>query len=135
MDMHKQPPTGKLFDLKSNQNRFSGEATLPLADICAPTKETTRKTLIELRHDLGLSRGHMGVLQKPIADLNNLSANVLKLAVTMRAANTFEQIAIFFRPEIFSAKNFSAENFSAEKFPAKNFNLSRGVWGRQGPPS
>ena len=56
----------------------------------------------------------MGVLQKPIADLNNLSANVLKLAVTMRAANTFEQIARFFRPEIFSAKNFSAENFSAE---------------------
>ena len=62
---------------------------------------------------------HMGVLQKPIADLNNLSANVLKLAVTMRAANTFEQIARFFRPEIFSAKNFSAENFSAENFSAE----------------
>ena len=77
----------------------------------------------------------MGVLQKPIADLNNLSANVLKLAVTMRAANTFEQIARFFRPEIFSAKNFSAENFSAEKFPAKNFNLSRGVWGGKAPPA
>ena len=60
--MYKQPPIGKLSDLKSNQNRFSGEATLPLADIFAPTKETTRKTLIELRHDLGLSRGHMAAL-------------------------------------------------------------------------
>ena len=60
--MYKQPPIGKTLGLKSNQNRFSGEATLPLADICAPTKETTRKTLIELRNNLGLSRGHMAAL-------------------------------------------------------------------------
>ena len=57
------------------------------------------------RKFLNFRWSQMGVLQKPIADLNNLSANVLKLAVTMRAANTFEQIARFFRPEIFSAEN------------------------------
>ena len=60
--MYKHPPIKDLPHPHSNQNRFSGEATLPIAEICAPTKETTRKTLIELRNALGLSRGHMAAL-------------------------------------------------------------------------
>ena len=40
----------------------SGEAILPFADICAPSKEVTRETLICLRRSLGLSRGHMASL-------------------------------------------------------------------------
>ena len=60
--MYKQPPLWDYPKLDPTQHRFSGEATLPLAELCAPTKETTRKTLIELRHELGLSRGHMSAL-------------------------------------------------------------------------
>ena len=40
----------------------SGEALLPFSDLLAPTKETTRQTLIQLRCDLGLSRGHMAAV-------------------------------------------------------------------------
>ena len=42
--------------------QVSGEAILPFADICAPSKETSRETLISLRRSLGLSRGHMASL-------------------------------------------------------------------------
>ena len=41
---------------------MSGEALLPFSDLLAPTKESTRQTLIQLRCDLGLSRGHMAAL-------------------------------------------------------------------------
>ncbi len=47
---------------KTAECYFSGEATLPLAEICAPSKESTRETLIQLRQSLGLSRGHMAAL-------------------------------------------------------------------------
>jgi DNA-binding transcriptional regulator YiaG len=42
--------------------QMSGEALLPFSDLLAPTKESTRQTLIQLRCDLGLSRGHMAAL-------------------------------------------------------------------------
>jgi DNA-binding transcriptional regulator YiaG len=47
---------------KTAECYFSGEATLPLAEICAPSKESTREMLIQLRQSLGLSRGHMAAL-------------------------------------------------------------------------
>ena len=47
---------------KTAECYFSGEATLPLAEICAPSKESTRETLIQLRQSLGLSRGHMAAV-------------------------------------------------------------------------
>ena len=39
-----------------------GEALLPFSYLLAPTKESTPQTLIQLRCDLGLSRGHMAAL-------------------------------------------------------------------------
>jgi len=39
-----------------------GEALLPFSYLLAPTKESTRQTLIQLRCDLGLSRGHMAAV-------------------------------------------------------------------------
>ena len=46
----------------SSPTKISGEALLPFSDLLAPTKESTRQTLIQLRCDLGLSRGHMAAL-------------------------------------------------------------------------
>ncbi|MDP6180337.1 MAG: hypothetical protein QGG48_10635 [Desulfatiglandales bacterium] len=44
------------------ESRLSGEALLPLADLMAPSKESSRATLVNLRRHLGLSRGHMASL-------------------------------------------------------------------------
>ena len=46
----------------SSHSHMSGEALLPFSTLLAPTKESTRQTLIQLRCDLGLSRGHMAAL-------------------------------------------------------------------------
>ena len=43
-------------------NSLSGESLLPFSTLLAPTKEATRTTLIRLRQELGLSRGHMAAL-------------------------------------------------------------------------
>ena len=40
-------------------NSLSGESLLPFSSLLAPSKEATRATLIRLRQQLGLSRGHM----------------------------------------------------------------------------
>ena len=45
-----------------SHSHMSGEALLPFSTLLAPTKEATRQTLIQLRCDLGLSRGHMAAL-------------------------------------------------------------------------
>ncbi len=44
------------------QNSLSGESLLPFSRLLAPSKEATRATLIRLRQQLGLSRGHMAAL-------------------------------------------------------------------------
>ena len=41
---------------------LSGEALLPFSTLLAPSKEATRATLIRLRQELGLSRGHMAAI-------------------------------------------------------------------------
>ncbi len=56
-----QPPRERNIS-ESSWTRPSGEFLLPFSDLLAPTKETTRQTLIQLRCELGLSRGHMASL-------------------------------------------------------------------------
>jgi DNA-binding transcriptional regulator YiaG len=47
---------------ESSWARPSGEVLLPFSTLLAPSKEATRATLIRLRQELGLSRGHMAAV-------------------------------------------------------------------------
>ncbi len=60
--MHFAHPPRERNVSESSWVRPSGEALLPFSDLLAPTKEDTRQTLIQLRHNLGLSRGHMAAV-------------------------------------------------------------------------